>query len=302
MAIIKCTECGKEVSDKAEICPNCGYNIAQHLQEEKERLEREEREKQLEIEKKERKKEIKELCHKLFGSKKKKIIWICIFIFMLLACTLAFLYTRKIAECKKYANSLWSSYTKIDGHLLDTSSIGNMKKYNIDAYDLYGAVCDLELMEISYKKMSTTQQKIFDNWFTSTYSMNTEQLKSKLAEYHIGDKNYDISAYTEYLNDYRQSAKKEEADKIKIVEDSLVADGEYYYYTGKIQNNTNDTVSYIKYTIYIYNEDGDLENSDWSNWTGTLKPNATIMVDTMIKRYDTEHKKFKAVIDEYNYK
>ncbi len=25
MALVKCTECGKEISDKAEICPNCGY-------------------------------------------------------------------------------------------------------------------------------------------------------------------------------------------------------------------------------------------------------------------------------------
>ena len=24
MALIKCTECGKEISDKATICPNCG--------------------------------------------------------------------------------------------------------------------------------------------------------------------------------------------------------------------------------------------------------------------------------------
>lgn len=27
MALIKCTECGKEISDKAERCPNCGYPI-----------------------------------------------------------------------------------------------------------------------------------------------------------------------------------------------------------------------------------------------------------------------------------
>lgn len=28
MALIKCSECGKEVSDKAESCPNCGNPIA----------------------------------------------------------------------------------------------------------------------------------------------------------------------------------------------------------------------------------------------------------------------------------
>lgn len=30
MALIRCPECGKEVSDKASVCPNCGYkNIKQ---------------------------------------------------------------------------------------------------------------------------------------------------------------------------------------------------------------------------------------------------------------------------------
>ena len=29
MALIKCKECGKEISDQAESCPNCGYKIIQ---------------------------------------------------------------------------------------------------------------------------------------------------------------------------------------------------------------------------------------------------------------------------------
>jgi uncharacterized membrane protein YvbJ len=27
MALIKCKECGKEVSDEAFVCPHCGYNF-----------------------------------------------------------------------------------------------------------------------------------------------------------------------------------------------------------------------------------------------------------------------------------
>ena len=27
MALINCPECNKEVSDKAEICPHCGYKL-----------------------------------------------------------------------------------------------------------------------------------------------------------------------------------------------------------------------------------------------------------------------------------
>lgn len=31
MALIKCTECGKEISDKAEKCIHCGYPIKAHI-------------------------------------------------------------------------------------------------------------------------------------------------------------------------------------------------------------------------------------------------------------------------------
>lgn len=27
MALIKCLECGKEISDTVDICPNCGFSI-----------------------------------------------------------------------------------------------------------------------------------------------------------------------------------------------------------------------------------------------------------------------------------
>ena len=33
MALIKCPECGREnVSDKAEMCPDCGYGIKAHFE------------------------------------------------------------------------------------------------------------------------------------------------------------------------------------------------------------------------------------------------------------------------------
>ena len=55
MALIKCPECGREnVSDKAEMCPDCGYGIKAHFEEI-------EREKEAERKKLEEEKEMKEL-------------------------------------------------------------------------------------------------------------------------------------------------------------------------------------------------------------------------------------------------
>lgn len=44
MALIKCPECGKEISDKARICVNCGYPISEYVEE----LKREEEQKKVE--------------------------------------------------------------------------------------------------------------------------------------------------------------------------------------------------------------------------------------------------------------
>lgn len=35
MALITCPECGKNVSESAESCPNCGYSIKKHVLKEK---------------------------------------------------------------------------------------------------------------------------------------------------------------------------------------------------------------------------------------------------------------------------
>lgn len=36
MALIKCPECGKEISNKSEICVHCGYSIKNTIEEIKE--------------------------------------------------------------------------------------------------------------------------------------------------------------------------------------------------------------------------------------------------------------------------
>ncbi|MGI6071262.1 MAG: zinc ribbon domain-containing protein [Blautia sp.] len=32
MSLIKCPECGKEISDQAEMCIHCGFNLSKHQQ------------------------------------------------------------------------------------------------------------------------------------------------------------------------------------------------------------------------------------------------------------------------------
>lgn len=49
MALIKCPECGKEASDKAMACPNCGYGIREFFEEQQRELLVKEKQKTLDL-------------------------------------------------------------------------------------------------------------------------------------------------------------------------------------------------------------------------------------------------------------
>lgn len=39
MSIIQCKDCGKDVSDQAEMCPNCGFPVAKSIRDEQSKAE-----------------------------------------------------------------------------------------------------------------------------------------------------------------------------------------------------------------------------------------------------------------------
>lgn len=50
MALIKCPECGKTVSDSAKACPECGFGVAEYFEKQKKKQkEEEEKEKMVDI-------------------------------------------------------------------------------------------------------------------------------------------------------------------------------------------------------------------------------------------------------------
>ena len=58
MPLIKCPECGKEISDKASVCIGCGFPIKEHLTKIEEERTSEENEKEIELERERKIKEI----------------------------------------------------------------------------------------------------------------------------------------------------------------------------------------------------------------------------------------------------
>lgn len=81
-------------------------------------------------------------------------------------------------------------------------------------------------------------------------------------------------------------------DKVEVVEDDLTirSSGNYYDYEAIVKNNSDKTLSYIELNIYLLDKNNDIIYSDWTNWTGSLPPGATTVIDAMIK--DVEGTKF----------
>ena len=88
---------------------------------------------------------------------------------------------------------------------------------------------------------------------------------------------FQISLVRQFSNDDEEFyqihvAETKAEDLITIENVSCVLDGDYYYYKGTINNNSRRTVSYVKYDIFMYNDEKKIIQTDWSNWTGTLPP------------------------------
>lgn len=94
-------------------------------------------------------------------------------------------------------------------------------------------------------------------------------------------------------------SKDDIVDEINIRQD-LIKDGNYYDYYITFENTSDETITYIKYTVFFKNEDGDIIHSDWSNWSGTLLPDAEVQDDTMID-YIEGVESYSVTIDEVNY-
>lgn len=89
-------------------------------------------------------------------------------------------------------------------------------------------------------------------------------------------------------------------DPVRIINLKLVRKGDYDYFTATLRNNTDDTLTYIKYNIFLFDEDGNIIQSEWSNWSGKLPPKSSTPIETMFKSLP-DTKTFKVQIENYKF-
>lgn len=91
-------------------------------------------------------------------------------------------------------------------------------------------------------------------------------------------------------------------NQIEIVEQNLGWE-EYGYrdYTVTLKNNSKETIRYIKVDIFLKDENKEIVHSDWTNWSGTLPPDASTTLDTTIK-YSGNYMYYSVRVDEVSAK
>ena len=320
MALIKCPECGKEISDMADSCPNCGFNIKKYIESlkaeekqkelEKKRDEQKEREHQEAIKREEKK---KELHNKYFGTPQKKrkslaIIIASVLVVILGACSY-FISTKDIREIKKETGSCIEHLGELDE-----------KIYSFDLNDsnakLYAtrAVLSMRVAENSigkirekYSKLKESDKTKYDTYLQSKYNVSWNELDDKYNSYGLkaetlrSSLDNDESHYVELLVELKNEYKNEHGE-VAVTESHAKLEDDCCIVTGSVTNTTDRAVYFVKVKIALYDENGSVINTDNTYACGDegLKPGES---SSFICYVDNPQKatRFKAEVYDYDY-
>lgn len=148
------------------------------------------------------------------------------------------------------------------------------------------------LSESGWKWFLTEDQKSEN--ITDTYFSEGYDAALRLVVEYYGTDSTKALAWAAILMD---TESQKVVDDLEVVDQSLVLDGNYFDYETQIKNNSDQTITYIKVNIYLFDENGEIVNTDWTNWSGTLPPGGSTYLDTMIKNTG-DVDKFKTEIEE----
>lgn len=225
MALIKCPECGKEISEYADSCPNCGYKIQDYLK----KKSQEEEKRQLEKEREELKKQVeqkKKICiekrhkqyEKYLGTKRKKA-------YFLIAC-LGFLVLIIVGIVGvRYYNQVYIPSTKYSEakELMEKEQypealliFDTLKNYEKSKEYIKECNYQIAIKEIQDKSKLESVKESFEE--LGDYKESKKYLKD--CYYNLGIKCYEEGHFDEVLK-YLVSI-SEEYDVKKMVDSSIL--------------------------------------------------------------------------------
>lgn len=283
MALVKCPECGKEnISDMAEICPICGFNVKKHF-EKVEALKKEELQK-LEIEKnrlllqekqkekaEKRKENNKILCDKIWGSKKKKVCWTITTILVIFTFLFCYKSTEKIRLIKDCTETNMKQMAEIENNIYQYTYRNGKEYFKLGWNELGTADRFSKIIRDLYSEISINNKNNYRSFLKSKYSISWEELNKKWDLYGFStEKKYNNASeeeryFKKIIKDLYE--KKEQKDlkingKVSVTELKRTSSYDNYLVTGSVKNTTKNTVYFVKVKITLLNNKGEIINTD----------------------------------------
>lgn len=152
----------------------------------------------------------------------------------------------------------------------------------------------------------TMFKQIYDDYGVEQAAIYYDAIKDSVPE---NDK-YKMLTYRTFHDEYKTSngldihslteQVKQEINEMNILSISDLSIEENKL-TVTVKNNSEKTIDYFKYDIFYYNEQGEIIDSDWSNCSDTILPDAQCITYTYLNPpngWDT----VQVVIQEINFK
>ena len=176
-----------------------------------------------------------------------------------------------------------------------------IEKLTDEAYDVVG-----EIFDVLDKTNSPSNEKKYNDLVSNLDNINKKCKKLDVdycVENIFTDWDYTLALTLGSLSASSTSGSdKSTANYVEITKSTITED-KYGYgdVSITIKNISNQDIDYIRYDIFAKNSSGEIVDSDWSNWSGTLKVGASQTMETTIKNYDSTYT-YSIEIDEVSFK
>lgn len=281
MALIKCPECGQEISEHAATCPHCGYSIKDYFEKKKQQEKQKELEKEWEERKKqeEEKKQLQEekrrqRYNKFFGTKKKKIMFfLSCFIVLISVVGISIWYyksTEKLRDMKKTTSECIERLDGVEEDLYEYFEVGENRYYELDGISLDLLESSISEAREKYIKLNDNEKSALNSYMNNQYKMSWNELDDRCNELGLTACNQ-VEYYNNILDDEdyynkirnRLYAEHEEEQGEVFVEDKEMdySNGNYLI-SGTVKNTTDSTVYFVKVKVYIFDKDDNVLNVD----------------------------------------
>lgn len=279
MALIKCPECNNDVSNSANSCPHCGYNIKEFIEKQEKENELKEREQLIEKQKliKEEKRKNKEekiiaFYRKYLGTTKQKIIAIVVpFLVICIIVSLGVTYSivkKDYIEIKKDSVTCVEKIEYIDEKIYEYLEFEGNKRYiYVNSFDFSYADRLIGRVRNSYSKLSDSDKSNFDSYLKRNYGITWDELNEKYTSYGLvanseSDAINNDDEYYQNMIDKKREEYEESLGEVKVTSKTSNYTNNKFIISGTVKNTTQDKVTFVKVKVVLMNDEFETLNTD----------------------------------------